>query len=145
MIQRESAINLLQELVDKLKAGQFRLPTETQILNEEMQISKDVLFAWKGKVDALVRELCIKWLSEEMNLETVMQLWMNSLAEDQDFLEAFKELGDIIMDWKSKLRIIFAKDESLFLMPTNANVEENPEEKVLSLESESNESISDNN
>lgn len=145
MIQRESAINLLQELVDKLKTAHFHLPTETQILTEDLHINKDILFTWKNKVDALVRELCIKWLSEEMNLETVMQLWMNSLIEDQDFLEAFKELGEVIMDWKSRLRIIFVKDESLFMMPTNANIEGNAEEKELSLESESNESISDNN
>lgn len=144
MIQRESAINLLQELVEKLEANNFHLPTESQILTEDLKINKDSLITWKNKVDTLVRELCIKWLSEEMNLETVMQLWMSSLIDDEEFLTPFNRLGEIILDWKNKLRLIFLKDESLFTMPANLTSQVITEENNASLESESMGSISDN-
>jgi hypothetical protein len=140
MIQRESAINLLQELVQKLESSPFHLPKESEILNDDLKINKESLSTWRSKVDSLVRELCIKWLSEEMNLETVMQLWVNSLAEDEDFLKAFTKLGEIIENWKGDLRRSFMKDESLYSMPSDLI----PEENLASLESESEGSISEN-
>ena len=141
MIQRESAINLLQELVQKLGSNQYRLPKDSELLTSEVKINRELLVSWRGKVDTLVRELCIKWLSEEMNLETVMQLWVNSLAEDEDFLNSFTKLGQIIDNWKSSLRMTFLQDESLYTMPSNGDM---TEENMASLESESEGSISDN-
>lgn len=141
MIQRESAINLLQELVQKLGSNQYRLPKDSELLTNESKINRELLGSWRGKVDTLVRELCIKWLSEEMNLETVMQLWVNSLAEDEDFLNSFTKLGQIIDNWKSSLRMTFLQDESLYTMPSNGDM---TEENLASLESESEGSISDN-
>ncbi|OMJ74523.1 hypothetical protein SteCoe_26525 [Stentor coeruleus] len=127
MIQRDQAVSLLGELVQKLYQPEFSVPNESELLDEDNQINKSALEMWKKKSDTLVRELCIKWLDKEMNLDEVMHLWAGTLSEDQDFINSFNKLGEIIDGWKKHLRQVFLKDTSLYTMPQGTAIPEDNE------------------
>lgn len=127
MIQRDQAVNLLGELVQKLCQSEFSVPNESELLDENSRINKYALEMWKKRSDTLVRELCIKWLDKEMNLDEVIHLWAGTLSEDQDFINSFNKLGEIIDGWKKHLRLVFLKDTSLYTMPQGAAVPDDSE------------------
>lgn len=140
MLYRDNAINLLGELVEKLESASFSLPPQSQLFLENNRVNRNTLNDWKEKIEKLVRELSIKWLEEDLSLESMMENWAGSLSDDSEFLNPFNRLGEIIDGWKKKLREIFFKDTSLYTMPANAAIMTDVE--IIELEDKNSSDIS---
>ena len=120
-MNKDNIIGFLVELNEMLETDKYKLPTD--IFDENTKsIKRNVIMDWKTKVDENTADLSMRWLQEEVNLETCIKQWSSTFYDEYEFTEAIGKISKIVEYWKKTLTEVLYKDPSVYTMPKE-NVE----------------------
>lgn len=143
-MNKDNIIGFLVELNEMLETDKFKIPAE--LFDETTKtIKRNTILEWKAKVDESTADLSMRWLQEEVNLETCIKQWSSAFYADFEFTEAIGKIAKIVEDWKKALTEVLYKDASVYTMPKESaeNDSENPDNPNDSLQEDSSSSSDD--
>jgi hypothetical protein len=142
-MNKDNIIGFLVELNEMLESEKFKLPTD--IYDETNKcIKRSTIVDWKSRVDEATADLSIRWLQEEVNLESSIKQWSSTFYDEYEFTEAIGKIAKIVEYWKKTLTEILYKDPSVYTMPKeNADNEDVMENENDSLQEDSESSQSE--
>ena len=137
-MNKDNIIGFLVELNELLENEKYHLPKD--IYDEGNKcIKKNAIMEWKIMVDEATADLSVRWLQEQVSLETCIKQWSSTFYDEYEFTEAIAKIAKIVEYWKKTLTDALYKDPSIYTMPKeNAEMDsEIPENQDDSLEEDS--------
>jgi hypothetical protein len=137
-MNKDNIIGFLVELNEMLETEKFKIPNEL-FDDSTKTIKRNLILEWKSRVDESTADLSMRWLQEEVSLETCIKQWSSAFYADFEFTEAIGKIAKIVEDWKRALTEALYKDASVYTMPKESaeNDSENPENPNDSLQEDS--------
>jgi hypothetical protein len=119
-MNKDNIIGFLLELNEMLETDKYLLPED--IYDEiSKSIRRNAIIDWKTKVDEATADLSVRWLQEEVNLETCIKQWSSTFYDEYEFTEAIGKIAKIVENWKKKLTDVLYKDPSIYTMPKESH------------------------
>lgn len=137
-MNKDNIIGFLVELNEMLENEKYQLPED--IFDESSKcIKRNIIMEWKIRIDEATSDLSMRWLQEEVNLETCIKQWSSTFYDEYEFTEVIGKIAKIVENWKKSLTDALYKDPSVYTMPKEnvGNDSENPENLNDSLQEDS--------
>ena len=133
-MNKDNIIGFLVELNEMLENEKFVLPKDIYDENSK-SVKKNVIMEWKTLVDEATADLSVRWLQEEVNLETCIKQWSSTFYDEYEFTEAIAKIAKIVETWKKSLTEALYKDPSIYTMPkesveVDSDIQENQNDSL---------------
>lgn len=133
-MNKDNIIGFLVELNEMLENEKYVLPKDIYDENSK-SVKKNVIMEWKTLVDEATADLSVRWLQEEVNLETCIKQWSSTFYDEYEFTEAIAKIAKIVETWKKSLTEALYKDPSIYTMPkesveVDSDVQENQNDSL---------------